>query len=430
MTDLSTLSSTSHTENPTSPPAETTQPTVSAWRGRIVVLAGIILVALNARLMVAVVSPITDLILGELPLTTSDEGLIGLAAPLCFAAFGAISPALGRRYGLEAMMIASLVITSIGEAARALATSPSEFLWWTVPSLAGAGIGNIITPPLIKKYFPDRLGLVTALYTTFATLSTSLPPLFILNIALATGWRFSMGIWAAVGVLGVIPWIAVVFSSDRAGARLAAIKRRLDPRTPVVRPPKLPIPLWRSPMAWSLMLVFSINSIIGYTMFAWLPAMLRDTGQSGAEAAFNLAAFTVGSLPGALIMPFIITRMRRTWILPPIFFLGYAIGFLGLTLSPGEHTLVWMILTRLGDCFFPYVMTMINLKTRSTRGSIGLSGFVQTIGYTIATVGPWGFGLLNTWSGGWHLPMVAMLVLLPLQLVVGIIVAFSRPIPA
>jgi CP family cyanate transporter-like MFS transporter len=392
----------------------------------LVVLAGIIVVALNARVMVAVVSPITSLILRDLPLTTSDEGLIGLAAPMCFAFFGAIAAPLGRRYGLEAMMIAALVISTIGQVGRAGAATPTQFIVWTIPALAGAGMGNIITPPLIKKYFPDRLGLVTALYTTFATISTALPPLFIYQIALATGWRFSTGVLAVIGVIGLLPWIGVVFSSDRAGARLAAIKRRLDPRTPVERPPKLDTPLWHSPAAWALMLVFATNSIIGYTMFAWLPEMLRDVGETDTEASLHLAVFTLGSLPGALLIPMIVARLKRTWLLPPIFFLGYAVGFLGMTISPGQHTMAWMILTRVGDAFFPFTMTMINLKTRTTRGSIAMSGFVQAVAYTIAILGPWGFGLLHSITGGWDTSMVALCCILPLQLAAGMVAALSK----
>ncbi len=402
--------------------------TVSSWRGRLVVLAGIIVVALNARIMVAVVSPITGLISQDLPLTATDEGLIGLAAPACFALFGAIAPTLGRRLGLEAMMIAALGVSLIGEVARSLAASPAEFILWSVPALAGAGIGNVITPPLIKKYFPDRLGLVTALYTTFATVSTALPPLFIYRIALATGWRFSAGVWAVVTAAGLVPWIAVVFSSDRAGARLAAVKRRLDPRTPVERPPRLRTPLWRSPVSWALMLVFSLNSLVGYTMFAWLPEMLRDVGETDAQASLHLAVFTLGSLPGALLIPVIVTRVRRTWLLVPVFFLGYALGFLGLTVWPAQHTMVWMVLTRVGDCFFPYAVTMINLRTRSTRGSIAMSGFVQALGYAVATIGPWGFGFLHSLTDGWQSPMIAFCCVLPVQFAAGLVVALAKPV--
>ena len=403
-------------------------PAVSPWRGRLIVLAGIILVALNARIMVAVVSPIISVITGDLPLSHANEEVIGLAAPLCFAIFGAISPALGRRYGLEAMMIAALAISSVGEVGRALAATPTHFIMWTVPALAGAGIGNVITPPLIKKYFPDRVAAVTAVYTFFACVSTALPPLFILSIAESHGWRFSVGVWALVGVVGIIPWIMVVFSSDRAGQRLAAIKRRLDPRAQIERAPKLSVPLWKNPVAWGITAVFAVNSILGYTMFAWLPHVLTDAGISTGDAAMYLAVFTAGSLPGALITPILVAHLKRTWILPIVFFSAYAVSFTALAIQPAHATLAWILLSRVGDCFFPYVLTMINLRTRTTRGSIAMSGFVQSVGYTIAILGPWGFGFLHTVSGNWHVPMFALVVLLPIQLIGGLVAARAKPV--
>jgi len=394
----------------------------------LVVLAGLLLIALNSRVMVAVVAPIIDLIRHDVPITRTDEGVIGLLAPLCFAIFGAISPALGRRLGLEALMIGALAVSGIGELYRALMHTPTQFIVWTVPALIGAGIGNVIAPPLIKKYFPDRVGTVTAVYAFFATISTSLPPLFILNIATATGWRFSVGMWAVIGFCGVVPWLAVVFSSEHAGERLTAVKRRLDPRVATPRPPRLPIHLHRSPIAWGMTAVFAVNCIIAYTAFAWLPQVFTDAGVPLARADLYLGVFAAGSLPGALITPLLVARMKRTWILPIVFFAAYAVSFTALAISPAHLTLLWILLSRIGDSFYPYTLTMINLRTRTTRGSIAMSGFVQPAAYLIAVIGPWGFGVLHTLTGNWHIPLFAVVACLPLQLIGGIVVARSKPV--
>ncbi|MCL2489592.1 MAG: MFS transporter [Propionibacteriaceae bacterium] len=405
-----------------------TPATVSPWRGRLVVLAGLLLIGLNSRIMVAVVAPIIGLIRQDVPISRSDEGVIGLLAPLCFAVFGAISPALGRRLGLEALMIGALAVSGIGELYRALIHTPAQFIIWSIPALVGAGVGNVIVPPLIKKYFPDRVGAVTAIYTFFTTLSTALPPLFILNIATTTGWRFSVGVWAIIGFCGVIPWLMVVFSSERAGERLSAVRRRLDPRVSAPRPHRLPVHLSHTPLAWAMTAVFAVNCIIGYTAFAWLPQVFVDAGITQARADFYLGLFTAGSLPGALITPILVARMKRTWILPVVFFTAYLISFLALSINPAHLTLTWILLSRVGDCFFPYILTMINLRTRTTRGSIAMSGFVQPVGYTIAVIGPWGFGMLHTLVGNWHIPMLALVACLPLQLIGGIVMARSKPL--
>jgi len=405
------------TDQLTETPARLKRP----WRGRLVVLAGLVLIALNGRIMVAVVSPIIAHIKVDLPLTHTDESVIGMVAPLCFAVFGAMAAGIGRRFGLEATMVVALLVSAAGEAGRSMVATPAWFIAWTVPALAGAGIGNVIAPPLIRKYFSDRVTLVTGVYTFFLTISTSLPPLFILSIANAAGWRFSVGIWAVIGVAGVVPWLFVMRS-----LRLMLGPRRSMPSLPTPSAPSVPI--WRHGVTWAVCAVFTVNCIIGYTMFPWLPHLLTDAGLSIGRADMYLAVFTIGSLPGALLTPLLIARVKRLWVLPVVFFAAYAVSLTGLALNPARLTMLWILVSRIGDCFFPFVITMINLRSTSTRGSIAMSGFIQPVAYSIAVLGPWGFGALQTLTGGYHIPMVAMIACLPIQLVAGILVARARAI--
>jgi len=169
-------------------------------------------------------------------------------------------------------------------------------------------------------------------------------------------------------------------------------------------------------MAWALTGVFFVNSIIAYAMFAWLPDLLRAAGLSSLAAAHNLALFAIASLPGSLIVPVLVARMkRRLWVLPVIFLTGYVCGFTGLAFSPGHLTIAWILLTRLGDCFFPYTLTLINLRTKTHDAATAMSGFVQSVGYIIASAGPWAFGALFAAFGSWQMPLFAMMVLLPIQ---------------
>ena len=38
-------------------------------------------------------------------------------------------------------------------------------------------MGNVLLPPAVKKYFPDRIGLMTALYMTLMSVSATVPAL-------------------------------------------------------------------------------------------------------------------------------------------------------------------------------------------------------------------------------------------------------------
>jgi len=388
-----------------------------------VALLGIVLVALNLRIAVTVVSPITDAIRPDVALTQGALEVLAAAPPLVFALSGLAAAGLGRRFGLEIMLAAAMALSAAGELLRALSSTPAAFLAWTVPIMVGAGLGNVLCPPAIKKHFPDRIGLVTGLYTGCISFSTALPPLFVARIAEAAGWRPALGVWVVLTVAAVIPWAWIVFHPERRGLRLEAIQRRLDPRRPGEAPPALAAPVWRAPLAWCLALVFACNSLIAYSLFAWLPDVLREAGFATDRAASYLAILSIASLPGSLLVPVVIARVRRVWLLPPLFFAGYVVGFLGLALSPAHGTLAWILASRVGDCFFPFAITLIALRTRTLGGATALSGFVQSLGYLLAAAGPWLIGALFSATGSWHVPMLALLVFPPVQLAAATVAA-------
>jgi CP family cyanate transporter-like MFS transporter len=53
-----------------------------------------------------------------------------------------------------------------GLAGRAVVGDASLFLALSVVALAGMAAANVLLPSLVKLHFPDRVGVVTSLYTT------------------------------------------------------------------------------------------------------------------------------------------------------------------------------------------------------------------------------------------------------------------------
>ncbi len=94
-------------------------------------------------------------------------------------------------------------------------------------------------------------------------------------------------------------------------------------------------------------------------------------------------------------------------------------------LAPVSGAWLWAVLVGTGASVFPVVLTLITLRARTSEGTAALSGFTQSVGYLIAAIGPFGMGLLYETSGGWTVPLVALMVLCVPQLVAGLSV--SRP---
>ena len=426
--------------------------TRSLWAGRTLALLGVLLVALSLRTPVAAMSPILDHIERDVPLNAFVLGLIGAAPPLAFAASGIVAPAIARRIGLEQALLASLVAMALGHLGRALAPDAVTLTIGTVLALLGVGVGNVLLPPVVRRYFPDRVGLVTSLYATLLSISTAIPALVAVPVADAAGWRISLAMWLVVSLTAAVPWVAVLLqrrapvavpvASDAARQRVNAIETgaielgdaqaagteaALEHRAP---PSRLGLRMLRSPTAWAISVIFGSSGLGAYACFAWLPQLLVDhagVGEAGAGAMLALYAFM--GFPAGLVIPILAARFPRSpavlALLGAVFFM---IGYLGLLLAPGAGTLVWVASAGLGPLLFPLALVLINLRSATPASTVALSGFVQTVGYILGAAGPFVVGLLHDATGDWTVPLVFLLAVVALILPAAGLLARGRTV--
>lgn len=177
----------------------------ASMKGRVIALVGILIVATTLRSAVTVVPPVVSEIGKDLPIDSLTIGLLGMLPTLAFAFFGFFTPMMMRWTSLEKLLIGAMAVAIIGQVARVFAPNTPLFLIFTVLGLAGLGAGNVLLPPLVKHYFPDRLGLVTALYVTMISVGTALPAQLSVPVASAAGWQFSLASWAVLNFVAVVP---------------------------------------------------------------------------------------------------------------------------------------------------------------------------------------------------------------------------------
>jgi CP family cyanate transporter-like MFS transporter len=387
------------------------------WAGRTLALVGIVAVAFNLRSAVASLSPVLGALEEEIPLSALAVGFLGMLPPLCYAVFGIVTPVFARRSGLEATLLVSLGAVAIGLVGRGLAPSAWWLLAASAVTFAAIGVGNVLLPPLVKRYFPDRIGLMTTIYVTAMSVSTFLPPLIAVPVADAAGWRVSLGLWGVVALASVVPWIAL----------LVHPRRETPGELPEEAEPGLLRYAFRSPLAWALMIVFAVSGFSAYALFAWLPLILQETaGASPLEAGALLSLFAVMGLPAALAVPVLAARRGAVRVLVAVAAAGLVLGYLGLILAPSTLTWLWVALIGIGPLTFPLALVLINLRTRTHAGAVALSGFVQSVGYVVVAIGPLAVGLLHDATGGWTVPLLFLLAsALPL-VVAGAVVARPR----
>lgn len=387
------------------------------WAGRTLALIGIVAVAFNLRSAVASLSPILVALERDIPLSPLEVGLLGMLPPLCYAVFGILTPVLARRFGLEAALVASLGALVIGLSGRGLAPSAGWLLTASAVTFAAIGVGNVLLPPLVKRYFPDRIGLLTTVYVTAMSVSTFLPPLVAVPVADAAGWRVSLGLWGVVALASVVPWIAL----------LVHPRREIPAELPEEAEPGLLRYAFRSPLAWALMITFAVSGFNAYALFAWLPLILQETaGSSPAEAGALLSLFAAMGLPAALAVPVLAARDGAVRLLVAVGAVSLLVGYLGLILAPATATWAWVALVGIGPLFFPLALVLINLRTRTHAGAVALSGFVQSVGYVAVAIGPLAVGLLHDATGEWTLPLVFLLASAVPAAIAGAVVARPR----
>ena len=373
------------------------------WAGRTAALLGIVLVAFSLRQAVAAISPILGGVRVDIPLSTLETGWLGTLPPLLFAGSGFIAPMVARKYGLDGGIVIAMILITVGHLIRAAAPGVGVLFVGSIVAFAGTGIGNVLLPSIVRRYFPDRVALLTAIYVCIVGVSTAAPAALAAPVAQQAGWRLSLGIWSVTSIAALIPWLVVIVR-DRGRRVSDAVTLRSSPASVVTG-------VWRSRVALSITLAFSTSTILTYASFAWLPEILGDVaGTTPTEGGVLLAATGLVSVPGALLAPLLVARLRNVGWLIAAGIVSFALGYLGLLLAPATLTLLWVLLIGLGSILFPVCLVLINGRTRTPAGTVALSGFAQGFAYALGALGPLLVGLLHDVSSGWTLPLIFLLV--------------------
>lgn len=378
------------------------------------VLAALVLVSLNLRPAAVSVGPLLDEVSTALGLGGAGAGLLTTLPVLAFSTVGAVSPALAARFGPHRVTLVALGLLVAGLTGRALTDSAAVFLSLTFLALAGMATSNVLLPSLVKRHFPDRIGLMTAVYTT--ALAIGLTAAFTLTVpfseALSTSsWRLGLGAWAALAAVAALPWF-LLWRLDHTGTLARG------------RPGQVGwSDVGRTRLGWTMAAFFGLQSIQAYAAFGWFAQLFRDSGYSATTAGLLVGILAGASIPTSLLVPWLAGRREDQRAIVAVLVSCYAVGYLGLGIFRADLAWLWALLLGIGGACFPLALTMIGLRSRTPEGTAALSGFTQSVGYLFSAIGPFGIGVIYEATGGWDVPIVFLAALLVPQMVLGLLAA-------
>ncbi|MFF3843617.1 CynX/NimT family MFS transporter [Streptomyces sp. NPDC002328] len=417
-----------------------------AWTRRLLVV-GIVLAALNLRPAITSLGALLEEVRDGLGMSGTVAGLLTSVPPLCFAVFGVTAPRLARRFGAGAVVCAGMVAIGAGLLVRPYTHSTAGFVAASALALMGIAVSNVLMPAIVKRWFPDRVGSMTGLYSMALALGTSIAAAATVPVteALGGGWQSGLAIWAGLAAAAVLAWLplarergerATVRRTARGGTPGAdASAPDPDASGPDASDPGGSDPgaagglrMTRSRTAWALAVFFGLQATAAYITMGWMAQIFRDAGVAAGAAGLLLAVTMAMGVPLAFVIPRVATRLPHQG--PIVIALGVCglVGYAGLYFAPAGGALAWALLLGVSNCAFPLALTMVGMRARTGAGVAQLSAFAQSTGYLISIPGPLLVGVLYQHSGGWGLPLALMAVLMVPQMAVGVLAGRDRTV--
>lgn len=366
---------------------------IRALPSGLVLALAVLLLAAGQRAPIVAVGPLAPMIQADLQLDSAVMGWVTSLPVLCFALFAPAAPRLARRWGAQKVLAGAAVLLLAGIVLRTAKADAAVLLAGTLVLSLGITLANILQPSVVKRHFPLRVGLMTALLSAVMSLVSGVASAVSVPLAERADWAAALSVWALPAFVAVAVWLWVLRSGDKT-LPPAAAEGAAD------------LPLWRLPLAWTISVFMGSQSLLYYIMAAWLPVILVSRGLPLAETGWYGLVFQWVSIPVSFAVGMLAERMRRQTVLAVGASLCGIAGVFGLWfLPPAWLTLCVVLMGGSAAGAFALSLMFFSLRTDTPAEAARLSAMSQTVGYLLAAVGPAGAGWLLDASGSWLWPL-------------------------
>lgn len=336
----------------------------------------IFMLSLNLRPAITSVGPLLDIIQADLGMSGLEASLITSLPVFCMGLFALFSIHLSNRFGLEGALMIAMILIFSATLYRGFITDGWSLIMTALLSGIGIGIAGPLIAGFIKKYFPEKLSVMSIYSVSMvigASLSTSLSlPLF--NYFNAS-WQISLSFWSLLAFLAALLLLPLLISNQKTHIRKKAPSIRV-----------------KNKRVYLFILFFACMAAVFYALIAWLAPFIQSTGLSQADSAMILTLFTLIQIPVSFFVPYIVTQTgkRKLWLLICSF--SELIGLV-LLLSHASPWLATLFLAFGAGALFPLALTIPIVEADSSEEATTLSAQMQFGGFMLGATGPLLFGL-------------------------------------
>lgn len=264
------------------------------------------LVGACLRITVLAVPPVVPLLHADLHLSETGIGWLSSLPPMLFAIAAVPGALLIARFGMLPALLTGLLLSAAGSAARGAFTSTAPLFIATIVMGAGISIVQTVMPPLVRAWFPQRIGLATSVYTNGLLMGEVIPVGLTIPLVLPLvrqSWRLDFVVWS-VPVLAVM--LLVRLGARRPGASGMARAHQSIPQ-------RRWWPDWHDPLIWRLGLILGSVNATYFVTNAFLPDLMIAAGRPDLVSS-ALTAINVGQLPASFLMlPLAERLVKQPW---------------------------------------------------------------------------------------------------------------------
>lgn len=370
----------------------------------------IILIGGGLRSPITAVSPVLSEIIALLHLNNLQGSLLTSIPLIVFASCSVLVSKVAVKANIHYSLIYSLIFLIMGLYLRVYGNVPMLYIGSFLIGL-GICIGNVTTPAYIKNRFPEKIGIMTGVFSVAMNLVAALASGFSIAVGKWTnlGWKGSLGIWIIWAVLALFAVGIEAFSS-----------KRTSTKKPATQATKSDFNIFRSKQAWNISVFMGIQSLVYYCLVALLPIVLVDYGMEKEETGLVLLVIQLSMLPIMFISPIIATKMKDQ---KQMIYGAGILMFVGITLIALFKTqyiyLAAVLIGTASGWTFSLSILFFSLKSKTMDGTIKVSGKAQSVGYLIAAFGPPVFGMLHDWDMSWKSSFYFVMVMIVIMIFFG-----------